>query len=350
MLRAESSSPTFLLAELASRTGATLDGDGRCRIMRVGTLENAGEGAIAFLANPKYRAQLLSTRASAVIVSPTDASATTLPKLVATNPYATYAKVAALLYPLNAVAAGVHATAVIDGTAKIAQDAVIGAHAVIGVRAVIGSHAVVGPGCVVCEDVEIGDAVVMHANVVVHARCLIGARTVLYSGVIIGADGFGLAEEGGKWLRIPQVGRVIIGADCEIGANTTIDRGAIDDTVIEDDVRLDNQIQVGHNCFIGRHTAIAGCVGIAGSTHIGRNCQIGGAAMISGHLTIPDGTVVSAGTLIWFSPREPGRYTGVFPQLSHREWMAAASKLRKLGELAERIRALERALQEMHKP
>lgn len=350
MLRAESSSPAFSLAELASHTGATLEGDGHCRIFRVGTLENAGEGAITFLANPKYRAQLRSTRASAVIVSPTDASATTLPKLIATNPYATYAKVAALLYPMSAIEAGVHATAVIDSTAKIAHDAMISAHAVVGARAVIGSRAVVGPGCVVYADAEIGEAVLMHANAVVHARCIIGPRTVVYSGAIVGADGFGLAEEGGKWLRIPQVGRVVIGADCEIGANTTIDRGAIDDTVIEDDVRLDNQIQVGHNCFIGRHTAIAGCVGIAGSTHIGHNCRIGGAAMISGHLTIPDGTVVSAGTLIASSPRTPGIYTSVFPQLLHREWMVVASRLRNLEQLAERIRVLERALQETHKP
>ena len=145
------------------------------------------------------------------------------------------------------------------------------------------------PGCVIGDDASIGERTVLHANVVVYPRCVIGARTVVHAGAVIGADGFGMAEEGGRWLRIPQVGRVVIGDDCEIGANTTIDRGAIDDTVIEDDVKLDNQIQIGHNCTIGAHTAIAGCVGIAGSVRIGRNCQIGGAAMISGHLTLPDG-------------------------------------------------------------
>jgi UDP-3-O-[3-hydroxymyristoyl] glucosamine N-acyltransferase len=165
---------------------------------------------------------------------------------------------------------------------------------------------------------------------------------VVHAGAVIGADGFGMAEEGGRWLRIPQIGRVIIGDDCEVGANTTIDRGAIEDTVIEDDVKLDNQIQIGHNCTIGAHTAIAGCVGIAGSVRIGRNCQIGGAAMISGHLSLPDGTVVSGGTLIAATPDAAGVYTAVFPTLPHRHWRKVASQLRHLDELAERLRALER--------
>ncbi len=172
----------------------------------------------------------------------------------------------------------------------------------------------------------------------------IGARTLIHSGAVIGADGFGLADDDGRWLKIPQIGRVVIGADVEIGANTTIDRGAIDDTVIEDDVKLDNQIQIGHNCVIGAHTAIAGCVGIAGSTRIGRDCRIGGAAMIAGHLEIADGTVISAATQVFDSIREPGVYTGAFPALPHRDWKHVASQMRRLRELADRVRMLENAL------
>jgi UDP-3-O-[3-hydroxymyristoyl] glucosamine N-acyltransferase len=166
---------------------------------------------------------------------------------------------------------------------------------------------------------------------------------VVHSGAVIGADGFGMAEENGRWIRIPQIGRVVIGADCEVGANTTIDRGALDDTVIEDDVKLDNLIQIGHNCRIGRHTAIAGCVGIAGSTTIGRNCKLGGAAMIVGHIEIADGTVIGGGTLIFASVTKPGAYTGVFPALPHAEWKRLAAQLRGLGRLGRRVRALERA-------
>jgi UDP-3-O-[3-hydroxymyristoyl] glucosamine N-acyltransferase len=342
-------SPGFSLATLAAHSGARLEGDGATIVRRVGTLEHAAADAIAFLANPKYRDQLGATRAGAVIVRPEDAAATSLPKLVSGNPYAIYAKVAALLHPEEAPPAGIHESAVVDASAVVSVDASIGAHATIGARARIAGGASVGPGCVIGDDAAIGERTVLHANVVVYPRCAIGARTVVHAGAVIGADGFGMAEEGGRWLRIPQVGRVVIGDDCEIGANTTIDRGAIDDTVIEDDVKLDNQIQIGHNCTVGRHTAIAGCAGIAGSVRIGRNCRIGGAAMISGHLTIPDGTVVAGGTLIAATLDAPGMYTSVFPALPHRHWRKVAAQLRHLDELAERIRALERALHERGK-
>jgi UDP-3-O-[3-hydroxymyristoyl] glucosamine N-acyltransferase len=333
----------YTLADLAARTGASLEGDGAAIVTRVGTLDGADADAITFLANPKYRSQLASTRAGAVIVSPADASATALPKLVSRNPYATYAKVAALLHPDAAPAAGVHASAIVDAQARVAADASVGPQAVIGAGANVGAGASIGAGCVIGAQAIVGEHAILHANVVVYPRCVIGPRTTVHAGAVIGADGFGMAEEGGRWLRIPQVGRVVIGADCEIGANTTIDRGAIDDTVIEDDVKLDNQIQVGHNCTIGRHTAIAGCVGIAGSTRIGRDCRIGGAAMISGHLSIPDGSVVSGGTLISHTPGGAGVFTGVFPSLPHAEWGRIAVQLRRLDELAQRVRALERA-------
>jgi UDP-3-O-[3-hydroxymyristoyl] glucosamine N-acyltransferase len=337
------------LAELARRTGARLEGDGTLVVRRVTTLERGGEDAIAFLANPKYRAQLAGTSAAAVIVAPDAAPLTDKPKLVAERPYATYAKVAAMLHPPCRAPGGVHPSAIVDPSARIAESAAIGPHAVVGPGATIGEDAVVGPGCTIGATVTIGPDVMLYPNVVVYADCVIGARTTVHSGAVIGADGFGMAEEAGAWLRIPQVGRVVIGTDCEIGANTTIDRGAIDDTVIEDDVKLDNQIQIGHNCRIGRHTAIAGCVGIAGSTRIGANCRIGGAAMISGHLSIPDGTVLGGAAVVLHEIDEPGTYSGAFPLLPYRDWLKTVARLRRLDELADRVRTLERALAQRSK-
>jgi len=331
------------LRQLAERCGAELAGDGDVVIDRVATLDSAGEGAIAFLSNPRYRGRLAGTRASAVIVAPGDAQATALPKLVTANPYAAYARVAAILHPPRAPAPGVHPTAVVAGSARVAASAAIGAHAVIGERTHVGERAAVGAGTVVGEDCTVGDDCLLYPRVVVYPRSAIGPRTIVHSGAVIGADGFGMAEQDGRWIKIPQLGRVVVGADVEIGANTTIDRGAIGDTVIDEDVKLDNQIQVGHNCHIGAHTAIAGCVGIAGSTTIGRNCKIGGAAMISGHLEIADGTVISAATGVFESIRSPGVYTGSFPALPHREWKRVAAAARRLRSILERLRALERA-------
>jgi UDP-3-O-[3-hydroxymyristoyl] glucosamine N-acyltransferase len=330
------------LAELALRTGATLDGDGAVEVSRVATLEFAGPGAIAFLANPKYRSQLASTGASAVIVAPEMAAQTALPKLVGGNPYAIYAKVAAILHAAPGAAAGAHPSAIVDPRAKVAASATVGPNAVIGAGAVVGERARIGAGSVVGAGASIGDDVILHAHVTIYDRCIVGPRSVLHSGAVIGADGFGLAEENGRWLKIPQIGRVVIGADVEIGANTTIDRGAIDDTVLEDDVKLDNQIQVGHNCRIGAHTAIAGCVGIAGSTRIGKNCKIGGAAMINGHIEICDDVVVSGGTGIHRSITVPGTYTSVvFGALPQAEWRHAQSLFQRLPELQRRVRRLE---------
>jgi len=331
------------LAELAALCGATLEGDGDVLIRDVGTLENASAGAIAFLANAKYRAQLATTQASAVIVSPADADASTLPKLIAANPYATYARVATVLAPPPAVTPGVHPSAVVAASATIAPGAGVGPQAVVGERTVVGERAWVGPGSIVGDDVVLGEDVRLVARVTVYDRCRIGARTIVHAGAVIGADGFGMAEDEGRWIKVPQTGRVVVGSDCEIGANTTIDRGAIEDTVIEDDVKIDNQIQIGHNCRIGRHTAIAGCAGISGSTRIGRNCKIGGAVGVGGHLEIVDDVVVGAFTGVMASITEPGYYAGVFPMLPYRDWQRMAVELRHLRELSRRVRALERA-------
>jgi UDP-3-O-[3-hydroxymyristoyl] glucosamine N-acyltransferase len=327
------------LSELAAKVDAALDGDGSVLIARVAPLDSAGPGAIAFLANPKYRAQLAHTRATAVIVSPEAAAGSVLPKLVSTNPYATYAKVAAILHATPAAAAGVHPTAVVEEGARVDPTATIGAHALIGARTVVGARARVGAGSVVGAGSTLGEDSLLHANVTLYDCCVIGARTIVHSGAVIGADGFGMAEERGRWIKIPQIGRVVIGADCEVGANTTIDRGAMDDTVIEDDVKLDNQIQIGHNCRIGAHTAIAGCCGISGSARIGRNCKIGGAAMIGGHLSIADGVTVSGGTAVLETITEPGVYTGIFPPLPHADWGRLSVELKRLRQLATQVRA-----------
>ena len=331
---------------LAERTGAELvaaeANAGSILIERVATLDAADAGAIAFLSNPKYRARLAATRASAVIVSAADAAATPLPKLVTPDPYSTYARIAAMFNPPPAFVAGVHPSAVVAPSARVASTAFIGPHVTIGERTTIGERAQIHAGCAVAEDCEIGDDCLLHPRVVVYARSVIGPRTIIHGGVVIGADGFGMAEHQGRWLKVPQLGRVLIGADVEIGANTTIDRGALGDTVIEDDVKLDNLIQIGHNCRIGAHSAIAACTGIAGSTHIGRNCKIGGAAMINGHIEIADGTVISAASGIDESITKPGIYTGAFPSLPHREWQHMVAVMRQLRALLQRVRALER--------
>jgi UDP-3-O-[3-hydroxymyristoyl] glucosamine N-acyltransferase len=333
------------VAQLAARVGAAVEGDGGAVVRRVAPLDDAGPDAITFLGSPRMRSQLATTRAGAVILAPAQAGLTTLPRLVTRNPYAAYARVAALLHPAAARTPGVHATACIDPSADVDPTATVGPFAVIGARARIGARAHVGAHSSVGDDAELGDDVDLVTRVTVYPRSVIGPRTMLHAGAVVGSDGFGNAEENGRWIKIPQIGRVVIGADCEIGANTTIDRGAIADTVIEDDVKLDNQIQIGHNCRIGGHTAIAGCVGIAGSCTIGRNVKIGGAAMIAGHITIADNVVVSAATGVFASIEAPGIYTGTFPALPHREWQHVASQVRRLRELGRRVLELERAAQ-----
>jgi UDP-3-O-[3-hydroxymyristoyl] glucosamine N-acyltransferase len=331
------------LADLATQIGAALDGDGDVLVSHVASLERAGPGALAFITSARYREQLRATRASAVIVAPALAAETKQPKLVHANPYAAYALAATLLYPKDPPVAGVHPSAIVAASARVDSSACVGPHAVIGAGVQLAARVVVGAGCAVGAEATLAEDVVLHPNVTIYARAAIGPRTIIHAGAVIGSDGFGMAEERGRWVKIPQVGRVVIGADCEVGANTTIDRGAIDDTVIEDDVKLDNQIQIGHNCSIGAHTAIAGCVGIAGSTRIGRNCKIGGAAMISGHLQIADDVVISGCTGVFQSIDKPGVYTGAFPALPHREWQHAMSGTRRLRTLEARISALERA-------
>ena len=330
------------LGDIAARLGVRIIGGADTLIEQVASLEHAGPRHLAFYSGPRYRAQLAATRAGAVILAPQAEAATLLPRLVADNPHACFAKAAQLLNPVALPSTGVHTTAQVHAAAGVAPSACIEAGAVVGPGAVVGERAWIGAGCYVGEGATIGADCRLHPHAVVYGGCRLGARVIVHAGAVIGADGFGLANEDGRWVKVPQIGRVLIGDDVEIGANTTIDRGALDDTVIEEGVKLDNQIQIGHNCRIGAHTAMAGCVGVAGSAVIGRHCTFGGAAMILGHLSICDGVHVSAGTLISRSIHKPGTYTGIFPFDENAAWLRNAALLRRLSELAARVGELEK--------
>lgn len=335
------------LDEIVARLGGALEGDGSIVVSQIATLASAKTGQIAFLANPKYRQQLQSTSASAVIVPPKFASDTTLPRIVHPNSYAYYARVVQLLNPAEVRPRGVHPSAVVHSV--VPPSVSVGENVVLGKDVALGENVTLYPGCVVGDGVSIGDDSVLYPNVVIYRACKIGKRAIVQAGAVIGSDGFGFAKEGDSWVKIPQIGRVVIGDDVEIGANTSIDRGALDDTIIGDGVKLDNQIQIAHNVVIGQHTAMAGCVGVAGSTRIGQRCTIGGAGMIVGHLDLADDVHVSAGTMVTKSLRQPGQYTSIFPLESHAEWLQNAAQIKRLAKLAERVSELEEKLELMEK-
>lgn len=335
------------LDEIVARLGGELRGSGATLISRIGTLEGAGPGELAFLSNPKYRHQLATTRAAAVIMAPPVAECNSA-MILTPQPYLYYARVAQWLSPDPELAPGVHSSAVVEG--EVAPDASIGANVWIGVGAKVGARVVIGPNCSIGAGVEIGAGTRLASNVAIYPGARLGERCLVHSGAVIGADGFGFAREAdGVWVKIPQVGRVLIGDDVEIGAGTTIDRGALGDTVIGDGVKLDNQIQVGHNVQIGAHTAMAGCVGIAGSAVIGARCTVGGGAVILGHLRIADDVNVSAGTLVAKSIAQAGTYTGTVPFLEHGDWLRNFSHLRHLDAMADKIRVLEQRLAALEK-
>ncbi|MEW6563069.1 MAG: UDP-3-O-(3-hydroxymyristoyl)glucosamine N-acyltransferase [Pseudomonadota bacterium] len=336
--------PVYRLRELVARFGGRIEGDPEVEIVQVATLSSAQPGQIAFLSNSKYRAQLDGTQAGAVILSDADADATDLPRIVCDNPYAYFARLSAFLNPMPRYEPGIHPTAAIGEGAEIAQSAYIGPHVTIGAGAKIGDGSVILDGSSIGERVVIGHQAFIYPRVVIYHDCVIGARLIAHSGVVIGADGFGIAMEDGRWNKIPQIGRVVIGDDVEVGANTTIDRGALDDTLIGDGVKLDNQIQIAHNVRIGAHTAIAGCVGIAGSATIGSYCRVGGSAGILGHLQIADHVEIASFTLIGKSIRQPGSYAGIYPFSSNDEWRKNAAHLRHLDDLFNRIKKLEKEL------
>lgn len=332
------------LGQLAVRFGCAVHGDPDVQVERVATLAQAAPGAISFLANSRYRGQLAHTRASAVILAAEHAESCPVPALIAGDPYATYARIAALLHPPPARSAGIDARAVIDPSACVAASASVAACAVIEARARIGEHAVVGPGCVVGAGASVGPFSELVAQVYVGRDVRIGARTLVHPGAVIGADGFGFAREPEGWLKVPQLGTVSIGDDVEIGALTSIDRGAIEDTVIEDGVKLDNNIQVGHNVRIGAHTIMAACVGVSGSTIIGKRCMIAGAVGFVGHLQIADDVTITGQTMVNRSITESGVYSSALPMDEAARWRRNSARFRHLDELARRVRALEATL------
>lgn len=333
-------------ARCGGRLVARIDGPGDTPIRRPAPLAEAQSGDLAFLANPRYRGQLSATAASAVVLTAESAAALDAVRrpavaIVCAQPYAWFALAAQALAGELAVVPAVADTAQVAASATVDPAARVDAYAVIDDGARVAAGAWVGAGCHVGRGAQVGVGTRLHPGARLLDGCVIGARGIVHSGVVIGADGFGFAPLDGRWLKIPQTGTVRLGDDVEVGANTTIDRGTMGDTVIEDGVKIDNQVQIAHNCRIGAHSAIAGCVGIAGSAVIGRGCQIGGAAMIHGHITLADGCVVSAGTLISRSLAEPGFYTGVFPFMRNRDWERNAALLRHLDDLRARIRRLE---------
>lgn len=332
----------YNLAFLAEHLGAQLHGDGAAPISAVATLEAATSGAITFLSNSKYRRFLQQTSASAVLIKAEDLEFCPVAALVVADPYVAFAKVAQLLDTTPAIASGgIHPTANIDPSASIDPSAAIGAYAVVGKDAVIAADVQIGAGCVIGEAVTIGAGSKLWPRVTLYHRVQIGAACIIHSGAVIGADGFGFANERGQWLKIPQLGRVIVGDQCEIGANTTIDRGAMEDTIIGRNVILDNQVQIAHNAQIGDHTAIAGCTVVAGSSKIGRYCVIGGAVAITGHIEICDGVHITGMSMITKAISEKGVYSSGVPASTNLEWRKNSVRYRQLDQMYHRLRELE---------
>lgn len=334
------------LGELAACLGADLHGDPDCLIERIDTLERAGPGAVSFFANRRYRAQLLATRASAVIVAAGDRQDCPAHVLVMGNPYVGYARAAALLNPEPEAPRGIHAQAVVDASATVHPQAWVGPGAVVEADAELAEAVFVGPGCIIGAGCRIGAGSRLIARVVLCAGVRLGARVTVHPGAVLGADGFGIANDGGVWIRVPQLGGVVVGDDVDIGANTCIDRGALEDTVIGTGVKIDNHVQIGHNVRIGEHTAIAGCVAIAGSARIGARCTVGGSSAISGHLEIADDVHLTGGTNVPNSIREPGVYSSTLPLQTNLNWRKNMARVKQLDELARRLRALEQVNRE----
>jgi len=331
--------------ELVARLGGEMIGDGTLEIERVAPIERATTGEIAFLSNQKFIPQLERCRASAVIVPPSARDSASITRIVADDPYLYFARVSQLLNPPAARVPGIDASAKV--LSEVPDSVEIGANAYVAEEVSLGEDVCIGPGCHVGRGTHIGAGTRLQANVSVYHDCRIGRNCLIHSGAVIGADGFGFARErDGTWVKIPQTGRVVIGDEVEIGANTTVDRGALDDTVIENGAKIDNLVMIAHNVHIGEKTAIAGCVGIAGSAKIGARCMLGGQAGISGHIEITDDVVISGCTLVAKSIKQPGLYTASLPLQKHADWVKNFAHLRRLDEMAARIRKLEKLIEE----
>lgn len=336
----------YKLQDLAKQFECDVTGDLNTEINSVCTLHHGKPGAITFLANPKYRHYLKDTLASAVILKPQDAVDSPVPALLHDNPYACYARIAQFIYSFDRSQNVIHDSAIIEDTATLGEDVHVGPFSYIEDGATIGDGTYIGPGCIVSRNASIGENCYLHSNVTIYHDCIIGHRARLHAGVVIGADGFGIAQDHGIWVKVPQVGRVIIGDDVEIGANTTIDRGAIEDTVVENGVKLDNQIQIGHNVRIGAHAALAGCVGVAGSASIGKRCTIGGAAVVLGHLSLTDDVHITACSMVTKSIDEPGVYSSGTPLQSNTQWRRNFTRFAQLDDMAKRLGKIEKKVME----
>jgi UDP-3-O-[3-hydroxymyristoyl] glucosamine N-acyltransferase len=323
------------LGQITESLGGRLIGDPQCLIQKLAPLDTAQADALSFLSNPKYQSQLATTQAGCVIVSPAVADVTNVRTalIVADNPYHYFARLTQLWRQHT----------------RVHDEPLIHASAVIHPQAHVDANARIGPLCVIERGASIGAHTWLKSGVTVGEDCRIGERCIVHAGVVIGADGFGFALFEGRWEKIEQLGTVRIGNDVEIGANTCIDRGALDDTVIEDGVKLDNLVQIGHNVQVGANTAMAGCAGVAGSARIGANCTVGGGAVVLGHLQLADGVHISAASVVMRSIRQPGQYSGVFPIDDNASWEKNAATLRQLHRLRDRIKSLESALESQKK-
>lgn len=338
----------YTLMELTQGLDVTIKGDPHCMITGVSPIQQAGSGQITFLTNSLYRKHLAETKASAVILSEADSADCSVNAIVSRNPYFTYAKIASYFDHQPAAMSGIHPTAVIGNHAQIDPSASIGANCVIGNQVIISANAVIGPGCVIGDASEIGEETRLDANVTLYHNIKIGKRTRISSGVVIGSDGFGFANQKGVWHKVPQLGTVEIGDDVDVGANTSIDRGAVENTVIENGVKLDNLIQVGHNVRIGMNTIIAGCVAIAGSAVIGKNCMIGGTSAIAGHITISDNVILTGMTTVTKSIREPGMYSsGIVGAIPSEEFRKNNARFNRLEHLMQRVKSLETTIKKI---
>ena len=332
---------TITLGKIADHVGAELHGDPDTVVNGLATLQSAKSGQVSFLSNRKYCRYLRQTEASAVIIKREDLDECPVSALVVDDTYLAYASVVSLFHPDSENIPGIHPSAVISPSAKIDSSATIGANVVIEDNSVIGSGTFIDSGCVIKSDVTIGSNTRLYPNTVVCHSVSIGNRVILHPGVVIGADGFGIANNKGKWTKIPQIGTVVIEDDVEIGACTSIDRGALENTVIEQGVKIDNQVQIGHNAHIGAHTAIAGCSGVAGSTTIGKHCMIGGMTAIGGHIEIVDNVVITAMSGVGNSIKSPGMYSSGLPATEARLWRRIVARIRNLDDLGRKITKLE---------
>jgi len=335
------------LKKLAEHVGGYVIGDEDCFVENVATLKNASKGDISFLTNLKYKNELQATQASAVILSEKHAKECVTNALVVANPHPAYAKIATLLYAEKTEKTGIHPTAVVEQGCQIDGSVWIGPCCVIEAGVTIHAGTVVGPGCYIGKNVFIGKDCELTANISVMHDSRLADRVLIHPGVVIGADGFGQAYDNGKWIKVPQVGAVQIGNDVEIGANTAIDRGAIEDTIIDDGVKLDNLIQIAHNVRIGKNTVMAACAAVAGSTTIGENCAIGGQVGIVGHLTIVDNVTITARSAVLQSIKAPGVYSSSAPLEPNKLWHKNYIRFKQLDEMAKRLKALEKELEKL---